>query len=233
MSGSFPVEAPVGNICLCGLRTFPPWEIRDLSSARFGWPVSRVPILDAAVRVCQDPRMQEFLEANGPCKLRVIDMYGVERVVLVEICQAMAQPHHRNSLVRPVYGSVAQIWSVQQHQLPRRAFVEKESGNTRWLLFHTWSGSGSHWEDRISFWILRQPQRGHQVQSMHGQRHMLSYSHGLEDQLILILEECNEGMWWAFYVEGPDKSLIRIMSLHVCEASVGVPDQAEPAVVDL
>jgi hypothetical protein len=135
-------------------------------------------------------------------------------------CQSMEPPRVLHQLVRPIYGVVVQTWYVWQHLQHRWAFAEEDAGRCKWLVFYTWSGAGGVWEERIIFRTLKHPRRGRRVDFLHGRRRSISYSQDLKDQLVLVIEECDGVRWWVFYVEGPDQSLIHMISLQVNMAPV-------------
>jgi hypothetical protein len=43
----------------------------------------------------------------------------------------------------------------------------------------------------------------------------ISYSIGIEEQILAVKEEGNGHLWWVFYVEGPGKKLVHLVSLQV------------------
>ncbi len=51
--------------------------------------------------------------------------------------------------------------------------------------------------------------------ALHGRRVPVSYSLGLESQLVLVVEEGRDVLWWVFYLEGPDHRLIHMISIQM------------------
>ena len=51
----------------------------------------------------------------------------------------------------------------------------------------------------------------------------VSYSVGLEDQLVLVMEEGNEAVWWVLYMEGPGQRLVHLLSVQ----TTADPEEAE------
>ncbi len=127
-------------------------------------------------------------------------------------------PRGRQRQVKQIQGTVTQAFYVQQHDRLRWAFAEEDIEGSKWLALHTWSENGNRWDHRILFRTLKQARRGHRVRNLHGQKMSISYSVGVECQLVAVREESEGILWWVFYFEGPDSSLIHMVSLQVVES---------------
>lgn len=71
------------------------------------------------------------------------------------------------------------------------------------------------------------------MRCLHGRRMSISYSVGLEDQLVLVKETDEEHLWWVFYVEGPDGSLVHMVSLRASGASLTALDRTVGVVASI
>jgi hypothetical protein len=149
---------------------------------------------------------------------------GVEWPAILVPAQLMESPRGRRRRVRAIRGTVVQSWYLQHQNQMRWAFAEEDAGNSRWLLFHLWSEEESQWEDYMMFRTLRQPRRGHRVTALHGRRVSVSYSLGLEGQLILVVKEGSNVLWLVFYLEGPDHRLIHMVSIQL---DTSLPEERE------
>jgi hypothetical protein len=163
----------------------------------------------------EDPFLQEFVRLLGRHYIVMVGAPGVERPAILVPARLMEVPCGSRRQVRATRGTVVQSWYVQHHNQMRWAFAEEDAGNSCWLLFHLWSEKENHWEDYMLFWTLRQPRRGHRVMALHGRRVSVSYSLGLEGQLVLVVEEGRDVLWWVFYLEGPDHHLIHMISIQM------------------
>ncbi len=163
----------------------------------------------------EDPFLQEFVRLLGRHYIVMVGVPGVERPAILVPALLMEVPRRRRRQVRAIRGTVVQSWYIQHRNQMRWAFVEEDAGNIRWLLFHLWSEEENRWEDYLLFGTLRQPRRGHRVTALHGRRVSVSYSLGLESQLVLVVEEGRDVLWWVFYLEGPDHSLIHMISIQM------------------
>jgi hypothetical protein len=173
-----------------------------------------------------DQLIQEFVAALGPHYVVMVGAPGVERPAILIPAYLMEPPRSRQRLVRSVRGSVVRSWYLQYMNQMRWAFVEEDAGNSRWILLHLWSEGEQRWIDRILFQTLQQPRRGHRVEALHGRRVSVSYSHGLEGQRVLVVEEGNNVVWWVLYLEVPDYQL-----LHMISIQMDIQTQAEEELV--
>jgi hypothetical protein len=178
-----------------------------------------------------DQLIQEFVAALGPHYVVMVGAPGVERPAILIPAYLMEPPHSRQRLVRSVRGSVVRSWYLQYRNQIRWAFVEEDAGNSRWILLHLWSEGEQRWIDRIVFRTLRQPRRGHQVEALHGRRVSVSDSHGLEGQLILVVEEGNDTLWWVLYLEGPEHQLLHMISIQTGMQAQAVEELVVPSPV--
>jgi hypothetical protein len=156
--------------------------------------------------------MQRFLQALGPYNLVTVGDPGSERMVIVIQGQAMDAPRVRHRQVHQVRGTVTQAYYVQQLNVQRWAFAEEDAGNSKWLAFHLWSEPDGRWYDKVLFRTLRQPCRGHHVDSLHGRRLSISYSLDLEDQIVLVKDELDGQLWWCDETFDPllDQGLVEV-----------------------
>ncbi len=162
----------------------------------------------------EDQFLQEFVRLLGQHYIVMVGAPGVERPTILVPDQLMEVPHGRRRQVRATRGTVVQSWYLQHHNQMRWAFVEEDAGTSRWLLFHLWSEEENQWEDYMMFRTLRQPRRGHRVTALHGRRVSVSYFLGLEGQVVLVVEEGSDVLWWVFYLEGPNHCLIHMILIQ-------------------
>ena len=181
----------------------------------------------------QARQIHELMEAVGPFEMVSVGSPGAEYLVIVMDGVAAVRPRGRRHQVKPVQGSVTLVCYIRQQDRLRWALAEEDAERSRWLAFHAWSEVGSRWLHQILFRTLKQARRGHRVRCLHGRRMSISYSVGLEDQLVLVKEMDEEHLWWVFYVEGPDGSLVHMVSLRVSGASLTSLDQSVGVVASI
>ncbi len=159
--------------------------------------------------------LNEVVEALGPHYVVMTGAPGVERPAILVPAELIEAPRGRRRQVRPVYGPIVRAWYLQYRDQMRWAFVEENAGSCRWLLFHLWSEGECRWVDCLKFRTLRQPRRGHRLVALHGRRVSVSYSQGLDCQLVLVTEEADGFVWWVLYLELPEQQLLHMISIQV------------------
>ena len=163
----------------------------------------------------QARQIQAFLEAVAPFEMVSVGSAGAEQLAFVIHGSVASSPRERHRQVVPIRGCVTQTYYIQQQDLLRWALAEEDTGGSKWVVLHAWIESRNRWVCRIVFRTLKQPRRGHQLKHLHGRRMSISYSVGIEDQIVAVKEEGNGHLWWVFYVEGPDRNLVHLVSLRV------------------
>ncbi len=173
-----------------------------------------------------EQQLQEFVQLLSRYVV-MIGVPGLERPAILVPAQLMAPPRSRHLRVRSTRGTLVRVWYVQYRDHLRWAFAEEDTGSMRLLLLHRWAEEAVQWGDYITFRTLRQPRRGHRLTALHGRRVSVSYSVGLEDQLVVVMEEGNEAVWWVLYMEGPGQRLVHLLSVQTTAAPVGVEEYVD------
>jgi hypothetical protein len=165
--------------------------------------------------IMSEQLLQELMEALGQHPIVMVGQPGSERPAILIPAELMEIPRGRLRQVRPIYGAIVRTWYLKARNQLWWAFADEEDGSRHWLLFHLWSEGEHSWLDCLRFRTLRQPQRGHRLPALHGRRVSVSYSQGLEGQLILVAEEGDDVVWWVFYLEGPENQILHLTTIQM------------------
>ncbi len=227
MNGNCLVGLCVGSPALCRGRHVPiehegtAVEIGlALSLNLYFEEVGNIQPLPYYLVIMSEQLWQELMEALCQHPIVMAGQPGSERPAILIPAELMEVPRGRLRQVRPVYGAIVRTWYLQAHNQLRWAFAEEEAGSSRWLLFHLWSEGEHRWLDCLRFRMLRQPWRGHRLPALHGRRVLVSYSQGLEGQLILVVEEGDDVVWWVFYLAGPENQILHLTTIQMAMAPI-------------